>query len=64
MAGGTPFEFSTIGICDGIIMGHEGMKYSLSSRELVADSVESMGMGYPSTGSFSFQTATRSSLEC
>ena len=50
MAGGTPFEFSTIGICDGIIMGHEGMKYSLSSRELVADSVESMGMGYPFDG--------------
>jgi dihydroxy-acid dehydratase len=50
MAGGTPFEFSTIGICDGIIMGHEGMKYSLSSRELVADSVESMGMAYPFDG--------------
>jgi len=50
MAGGTPFEFSTIGICDGIIMGHEGMKYSLSSRELVADSVESMAMGYPFDG--------------
>ena len=50
MAGGTPFEFSTIGICDGIIMGHEGMKYSLSSRELVADSVESMAMAYPFDG--------------
>ena len=50
IAGGTPFEFSTIGICDGIIMGHEGMKYSLSSRELVADSVESMAMGYPFDG--------------
>ncbi len=41
-AGGVPFEFNTIGICDGIAMGHGGMKYSLPSRELVADSVESM----------------------
>lgn len=50
MAGGTPLEFNTIGICDGIIMGHEGMKYSLSSRELIADSVESMAMAYPFDG--------------
>ncbi len=41
-AGGVPFEFNTIGICDGIAMGHGGMKYSLPSRELIADSVESM----------------------
>ena len=41
-AGGLPFEFGTIGICDGIAMGHEGMKYSLPSREVVADSVELM----------------------
>jgi len=41
-AGGIPFEFNTIGICDGIAMGHSGMKYSLPSRELIADSVESM----------------------
>jgi dihydroxy-acid dehydratase len=41
-AGGVPFEFNTIGICDGIAMGHDGMKYSLPSRELIADSVESM----------------------
>ena len=40
--GGVPFEFNTIGICDGIAMGHEGMKFSLASRELIADSVESM----------------------
>jgi dihydroxy-acid dehydratase len=46
MAGGTPFEFGTIGICDGIAMNHEGMLYSLPSRELVADSVESMAMGH------------------
>lgn len=50
MAGGTPLEFYTIGICDGIIMGHDGMKYSLSSRELIADSVESMAMAYPFDG--------------
>ena len=42
MAGGTPIEFPSIGVCDGIAMGHEGMKYSLPSRELIADSVESM----------------------
>ena len=41
-AGGTPFEFNTIAICDGIAMGHTGMKYSLVSREIVADSVEAM----------------------
>ena len=41
-AGGVPFEFNTIGICDGIAMGHSGMKYSLPSRELIADCVETM----------------------
>ncbi|HPU98976.1 MAG TPA: dihydroxy-acid dehydratase, partial [Candidatus Hydrogenedentes bacterium] len=41
-AGGIAFEFNTIGICDGIAMGHEGMKYSLPSRELIADCVETM----------------------
>jgi dihydroxy-acid dehydratase len=50
IAGGTPLEFFTIGVCDGIIMGHEGMKYSLSSRELIADSIESMAMAYPFDG--------------
>lgn len=50
MAGGTPLEFFTIGVCDGIVMGHEGMKYSLSSRELIADSIESMAMAYPYDG--------------
>jgi len=40
--GGTPFEFNTIGVCDGIAMNHPGMKYSLPSRELIADSVEIM----------------------
>jgi dihydroxy-acid dehydratase len=41
-AGGVPFEFNTIAICDGIAMGHSGMRYSLPSRELIADSVEVM----------------------
>ncbi|MCK5863041.1 MAG: dihydroxy-acid dehydratase [Candidatus Hydrogenedentes bacterium] len=41
-AGGIPFEFNTIGVCDGIAMGHSGMKYSLPSRELIADCVETM----------------------
>jgi dihydroxy-acid dehydratase len=47
LAGGTPIEFSTIGVCDGIAMNHEGMKYSLSSRELIADSVEIMAIAHP-----------------
>lgn len=46
MAGGTPVEFGTIGVCDGIAMGHEGMKYSLASRELIADSCETMAMAH------------------
>ena len=43
-AGGTPMEFPAIGICDGIAMGHTGMKYSLASRELIADSIESVAI--------------------
>lgn len=46
-AGGVPFEFNTIAICDGIAMGHQGMKYSLPSRELIADCVESMICAHP-----------------
>ncbi len=42
MAGGTPFEFNTIAVCDGIAMGHEGMRYSLCTRELIADTIECM----------------------
>ncbi len=42
MSGGTPFEFNVIGICDGLAMGHEGMKMSLPSREIIADSIELM----------------------
>ena len=45
-AGGTPLEFNTIAICDGIAMGHEGMRYSLPSRELIADSVEAMARAH------------------
>jgi len=45
-AGGTPFEFNTIAICDGIAMGHTGMKYSLASREIIADSVETMARAH------------------
>ena len=47
MAGGTPIEFSTIGVCDGIAMNHAGMRYSLASRELIADSIEIMAMAHP-----------------
>ncbi len=50
MAGGTPVEFGNIGICDGIAMGHIGMKYSLASRELIADSCEAMGMAHSFDG--------------
>jgi dihydroxy-acid dehydratase len=47
MAGGTPVEFPVIGVCDGIAMGHTGMKYSLASRELIADSIEVMAVAHP-----------------
>ncbi len=46
-AGGVPFEFETIGVCDGLAMGHQGMKYSLCSRELIADSIEVMLTAHP-----------------
>jgi dihydroxy-acid dehydratase len=45
-AGATPFEFNTIAVCDGIAMGHQGMRYSLPSRELIADSVEIMAQAH------------------
>ena len=44
--GGTPFEMNTIGVCDGIAMGHQGMKYSLPSRELIADSAEILAQAH------------------
>jgi dihydroxy-acid dehydratase len=46
MAGGTPIEFGVIGVCDGIAMNHVGMKYSLASRELIADSIEVMATAH------------------
>ncbi|WP_299980712.1 dihydroxy-acid dehydratase [Desulfobacula sp.] len=49
-AGGTPMVFNTIGVCDGIAMNHEGMKYSLCSREHIADSLEIMAMAHPFDG--------------
>ena len=49
-AGGTPVVFNTIGVCDGIAMNHDGMKYSLPSRELIADSLEIMAMAHPFDG--------------
>ena len=50
MAGGTPIMVPAIGVCDGIAMGHVGMKYSLASRELIADSVETMVMAHAFDG--------------
>ena len=50
MAGGTPILIPAIGVCDGIAMGHVGMKYSLASRELIADSVETMAMAHQLDG--------------
>jgi dihydroxy-acid dehydratase len=49
-AGGTPVEFNVIGVCDGIAMGHEGMRYSLCSRELIADSAEVMARAHALDG--------------
>ncbi len=50
LAGGTPLEFGVIGVCDGLAMHHAGMKYSLPSRELIADSVEIMATAHPVDG--------------
>lgn len=50
MAGGTPMEFPTIGVCDGLAMNHEGMKMSLPSRELIADSIEISAVAVPFDG--------------
>jgi len=47
LAGGTPVAFGTIGVCDGIAMNHQGMKYSLASREIIADSMEIMAQAHP-----------------
>ena len=50
MSGGTPQEFSTIGVCDGVAMSHIGMKYSLATREIIADSIEAVSMAHPFDG--------------
>lgn len=50
MNGGTPMEFPAIAVCDGIAMNHDGMKYSLASREIIADSIEVMSMAHPFDG--------------
>ena len=50
MAGGTPVLVPAIGVCDGIAMGHIGMKYSLASRELIADSVETLAQAHQLDG--------------
>lgn len=50
LAGGVPIVFPAIAVCDGLAMGHVGMKYSLVSRELIADSTESMAMAHPFDG--------------
>ena len=63
-AGGTPILFNTIAICDGIAMGHTGMKYSLASRELVADCVESMCEAHQFDAMICVTTATRSFRAC
>ena len=62
-AGGTPFMVPAIGVCDGIAMGHVGMKYSLASRELICDSVETMFMAHQFDGSCSGMY-TANSMNC
>ena len=63
-AGGVPFEFNTIGVDDGIVMGHDGMRYSLPSREIIADSVEYMVNATAPMPWSAFPTATRSPPAC
>ncbi|MDD5622650.1 MAG: dihydroxy-acid dehydratase [Actinomycetota bacterium] len=50
IGGGTPQEFSTIGVCDGVAMNHIGMKYSLATREIIADSIEAVATAHPFDG--------------
>lgn len=58
-AGGVPIEFNTIGICDGLAMNHIGMKYSLVTRNIIADSIEATAMATPFVLWYSFQTAIK-----
>jgi dihydroxy-acid dehydratase len=50
LAGGTPMQFGVIGVCDGLAMHHQGMKYSLASREIICDSIEIMATAHPLDG--------------
>jgi len=59
-AGGVPFEFHTVGVCDGIAMGHEGMKYSLPSREIIEDTIELMVRAHQFDGMVLIPTCDRS----
>ncbi len=63
MAGGTPIVFPAIAVCDGIAMGHVGMKYSLVTRDLIADSTEAMAMAHQFDALLWFQTVTRMYLD-
>ena len=63
-AGGLPMEFSTIAVCDGLAMGHIGMKYSLCSRELIADSIEIMATAHPFDGLVLIPNCDKVVLEC
>ena len=62
MAGGTPIVFPAIAVCDGIAMGHIGMKYSLVTRDLIADSTEAMAMAHQSTDLLWFRIVIRMCL--
>ena len=63
-AGGTPIEFPAIAVCDGIAMGHTGMKYSLVTRDLIADSTEAMALAHQFDGLVMIPTATRTCRDC
>ena len=62
MAGGNPIVFPAIAVCDGIAMGHKGMKYSLVTRDLIADSTESMAIAHALAGRFAGQKTSLSSM--
>lgn len=64
MAGGVPVVFPAIAVCDGIAMGHVGMKYSLVTRDLIADSTECMAMAHSLMVLLWFQTVTKTYLVC
>ena len=63
-AGGMPVEFPAIAICDGIAMGHDGMKYPLASRELIADSIEAVANGHAFDGLVMIPNCDKSCRAC